>query len=144
MRFKKILVLTIPRLRERQEHVSERLKPIEFEFFFGADKNELTEDFIAANYRYDKKNSLSVSQTFKPMNKGEIACALSHRMIYQAIVDNNWSSALIFEDDVVPSKSIDELEACISELPPDWELWYLGYLKNEKAKYLDRFLYSSY
>ena len=78
------------------------------------------------------------------MNKGEIACALSHRMIYQAIVDNNWSSALIFEDDVVPSKSIDELEACLSELPPDWELCYLGYLKNEKAsraKKLQQFIY---
>lgn len=129
--FNKVLVLTVPRLRERQEHVRDRLKPMDFEFFYGADKNELSDEYIQNNYQYDKKNSLSVSQTFKPMNKGEIACALSHRMIYQSMLDNNCQHVLIFEDDVVHAKPISEMEACLSQLPDDWELCYLGYLKNE-------------
>lgn len=131
--FEKVLVLTVPRLKERQSQVRDRLAGIDFEFFYGADKNELTDDFLSANYHYDKKNSLSVTQLFKPMNTGEIACALSHRMIYQAMVDNNWQQVLIFEDDVKPSAFITELDACLSQLPSDWELCYFGYLKNEKS-----------
>jgi glycosyl transferase family 25 len=130
--FDKVLVLTVPRLRERQAHVGDRLKEFEFEFFYGSDKNDLSDELIRQHYQYHEKNSLSVSQVFKPMNKGEIACALSHRMIYQAMVDNNWQHALVFEDDVMPSKNISELAACLSELPSGWELCYLGYLKNER------------
>lgn len=131
--FNKVFVLTVPRLWERQAHVKNRLAGFDFEFFYGQDKNELTDEFIQLNYRYEKSLSLSVSQTFKPMNKGEIACALSHRMIYQSMVDNHYEHVLIFEDDVMPSSAISELNDCLSQLPEDWELFYLGYLKNEKA-----------
>ena len=131
--FDKVLVLTIPRLEERQQHVRERLKGFDFEFFYGVDKQELSDEFIRDNYHYDKKYSLSVSQTFRPLNKGEIACSLSHRKIYQAMIDNNWQRVLVFEDDVVPSASEEELLNFLDELPADWELVYLGYLKNEKA-----------
>ena len=130
--FDKVFVLTVPRLKERQSLVRDRLTGINFEFFYGADKAELTDDFLSANYHYDKKNSLSVTQLFKSMNTGEIACALSHRMIYQAMVDNNWQHVLVFEDDVKPSVCINELEACLSQLPSGWELCYFGYLKNER------------
>lgn len=126
-------MLTVPRLWERQAHVTNRLTGMDFEFFHGQDKNELTDDLIQQQYQYNKELSLSVSQVFKPMNKGEIACALSHRMIYQSMVDKHYDHVLIFEDDVMPSSGISELENCLSQLPEDWELCYLGYLKNEKA-----------
>ncbi|MBL7749320.1 MAG: glycosyltransferase family 25 protein [Chitinophagaceae bacterium] len=131
--FDKVLVLTVPRFKDRQEKITQRLAGITFEFFYGVDKNELDTDFISLNYIYDKKLSLSVRQQFKEMNTGEIACALSHRKIYQAILDNNWQRVLILEDDVIPDlNTLPLLFDAVKELPPSWELFYLGYLKNEK------------
>ena len=131
--FDKVLVLTVPRFKERQEKVKERLDGISFDFFYGVDKNDLTDTFIRANYIYDKKNSLAITQQIKPLNKGEIACALSHRNIYSAMLENDWRHVLIFEDDVVPdTNQLPILIDCLQELPPDWELFYLGYLKNER------------
>lgn len=143
--FDKVLVMTVPRFTERHQRVKERMKGIDFEFFYGVDKNDLTPAFISENYHYDKKNSLAVRQYFQPLNTGEIACSLSHRKIYEAMQANGWQRVLIFEDDVVPDpEKLDLLEACLNELPPDWELFYLGYLKNERAttkKKIDRAWY---
>lgn len=131
--FDKVLVLTVPRFKERQQKVKQRLEGISFEFFFGTDKNELTPEFISRHYNYDKKNSLAVSYTFKPLNSGEIACSLSHRNIYQAMIDHNWKRVLVFEDDVVPvTDKLALVKDCLKELPEDWELFYLGYMKNER------------
>jgi glycosyl transferase, family 25 len=132
--FDKVLVMTVPRFKERHERVKDQLSGIDFQFFYGADKNELDENAIQHIYQYDPKNTLAVSQVFPSLNKGEIACSLSHRMIYQAMVNNNWQRVLIFEDDVVPDfATLPLLADCLKELPPDWDLFYLGYLKNEKA-----------
>lgn len=143
--FDKVLVMTVPRFKERQEKVKERLNGISFEFFYGVDKNDLTEAFIQDNYVYDKKNSLAITQQIKPLNKGEIACSLSHRSIYSAMMENNWQRVLVFEDDVVPDPELLPLLIdCLSELPADWELFYLGYLKNEKPGFGNRLKQSWY
>ena len=132
--FDKVLVLTVPRFKERQEKVNERLKGIDFEFFYGTDKNDLDGSFISDNYVYDKKDTLEIRKYYSPLNTGEIACSLSHRNIYQAIVDKGWKRVLIFEDDVVPDfDNLPLIIDALKELPEDWELFYLGYLKNEKA-----------
>jgi glycosyl transferase family 25 len=134
--FDKVLVLTVPRFKERQERVKERLEGIGFEFYYGIDKNELTENSIHENYKHDKRKTVTVSLYSKPLNPGEIACSLSHRKIYQSMIDNNWERVLVFEDDVVPEfKNLSLLTNMIHELPPDWELIYLGYLKNERPGY---------
>ena len=144
--FDKVFVLTVPRFKERQQKVQERLAGILFEFFYGVDKNDLDAEFIARNYKYDKKNSLAIRQVFKELNTGEIACALSHRTIYQAMVDNGWKRVLIFEDDVVPDfVNLPQLFQILKELPDNWELFYLGYLKNEKrtpSRQLKQFWYT--
>jgi glycosyl transferase family 25 len=143
--FDKVLVLTVPRFKERQEKVKRRLNGISFDFFYGVDKHDLTDEDIRSNYHYDKKNSLAVSQYYPPLNTGEIACAVSHRNIYQDMIDNSWKHVLVFEDDVVPDAgNISLLPETLKELPPDWELFYLGYLKNEKrsfGKNLQQFWY---
>jgi glycosyl transferase family 25 len=144
--FDKVLVITVPRFINRQEKVKKRLEGISFDFFYGSDKNGLTDDFIRQQYHYDKKNTLAPGYYFKPLNTGEIACSLSHRMVYQAMIDNNWQKILILEDDVVPDyEQLGSLAACLKELPPDWELLYLGYLKNEKittGKRMQQFWYT--
>lgn len=132
--FDQVWVLTVQRFTDRQLEVRERLAGIDFSFFYGTDKQELTEQLIPQLYRYDKHQSLSVRRHFPPLNTGEIACSLSHRQMYQAILDQGWQRVLIFEDDVVPDFTrVDILEKALDELPADWDLVYLGYLKNERA-----------
>lgn len=68
------------------------------------------------------------------MNPGELACALSHRMVYEAMIKNNWDKVLILEDDVLPLyENLVLLPEVLNELPANWELVYFGYLKNEKV-----------
>lgn len=144
--FDKVLVLTVPRFKDRQEKVQKRLAGISFEFFYGADKQDFNEGFIKEHYRYNKNNTLAPGYYFPPLNEGEIACSLSHRMIYQAMIDNNWQKILVLEDDVVPDyNELAFLSDCLKELPADWELFYLGYLKNNKpgpGKKLQQLWYS--
>src|SRR5205085_6189477 len=126
----KVLVLTVARFKERHEKVRQRLNGIYFEFFYGVDKNALTEEKLDSEYKYDKKNSLAINQKFKPLNKGEIACSLSHRSIYQFIIDKELEHVLIFEDDVVPDvQNMHLLKHILNALPANWDLLYLGYMK---------------
>jgi glycosyl transferase family 25 len=138
-RFDKIFVVTVPRFKERQQAVSEQLKGLTFDFFYGKDKNDLSREFLLENYSYDPNKSLSIVKKFPSLNVGEIACALSHRSIYEEMVKNSWGSVLIFEDDVLPAWAhITSLIPTINELPEDWGLIYLGYLKNQKAGLANR------
>lgn len=131
--FNKVMVVTVPRFTARHEKVKQRLAGLSFEFFYGADKLTLSEEFIAAQYRYDRSKTLSPGFYFKPMNKGEIACSLSHRMLYQTMLDQQWEKVLVLEDDAVPvPEQLAKLDIILRELPADWDLVYLGYLKNER------------
>lgn len=129
--FDKILVVTIPRLTARHQYVKDQLQGLPYEFFYGADKQELSNDFITQNYNEAKAKKLQ--RQGKPLNAGEIACSLSHRMVYEAMIKNNWQKVLILEDDVVPLiNNFHLLEQCLNELPENWELVYLGYTKHEE------------
>jgi glycosyl transferase family 25 len=132
--FDKVLVLTVPSFKVRQKRINKRLAGISFDFFYGVDKNELTAQFIRDNYVYDKKTSLSVKQVFKELNKGELACALSHRNLYKYIVENGWKKVLVLEDDIIPDPdNLSYLGETLQELPPNWGLFYLGYQKHENV-----------
>lgn len=128
--FDKILVVSVSRFTERHSAITQKLEGLSFEFFWGADKLALSPDFISANY--DEQQARTLQRQGKALNAGEIACSLSHRMVYEAILRNNWNKVLILEDDVLPlTKELASLPAALEELPPNWELLYLGYLKHE-------------
>lgn len=130
--FDKILVVSVPRFTDRHSKVSEQLKGLHFDFFWGADKMHLDGEMLSRNYSEIRARKLQ--RQGKPMSFGEIACALTHRMAYDAMIENNWNKILILEDDVLPvEEKMDQLAQALSELPPDWELVYLGYLKHEIA-----------
>lgn len=83
---------------------------------------------------YDEAKTKKLQRFGKPLNPGELACSLSHRMVYNEMIKNNWQKVLILEDDILPlTGKLSALPAALNELPADWELVYLGYLKHEKV-----------
>ena len=132
--FDKILVVSVHRFTDRHQRVKQKLEGLSFDFFWGADKLELDYDEAKTNGTYDEQQAKKLQRQHKPLNLGEIACSLSHRMVYAEMLKNNWEKVLILEDDVLPNiEYMDQLPAALEELPADWELVYLGYLKHEKV-----------
>lgn len=132
--FSKIFVVSVPRLSERHKEVSAYLQPLPFDLFFGVDKQHLNIEAVKEQGVYDEVTAKKLQRQPKSFNSGEVACSLSHRMLYETIVKNQWEKVLILEDDVLPlQNTLDSLPNAINELPGDWDLVYLGYIKHEKV-----------
>lgn len=132
--FDKILVISVPRFKERHTHVQQKLQGLPFEFFMGTDKLQMNMAEINAAGMYDEKMARHLSRHGKAMSEGEIACSLSHMGVYKIMVENNWQRILIFEDDVAPDlDTLHLIPNTLNELPAHWELVYFGYLKHENV-----------
>jgi glycosyl transferase family 25 len=130
--FDKILVVSVPRFTDRHEKLKQSLAGLPFDFFWGADKLQLDYDKAKADGTYDEQKAQKLQRQGKVLNLGEIACSLSHRNLYAAMIENGWKKVLILEDDVLPNlENLNQLPAALQELPNNWELVYLGYLKHE-------------
>lgn len=62
---------------------------------------------------------------------GEIGCALSHKKIYQRMIDNNIPYAVVLEDDAVIKEGFDKVVKLTLDLDVNWELVLLGHHKNQ-------------
>jgi glycosyl transferase family 25 len=134
--FDKILVVSVHRFTDRHERVRERLKGLDFEFFWGADKLQLNMETVKEDGTYDESKAIELERLGKPLSSGELACALSHRNVYTAIIENGWKRVLILEDDVWPlNNNMAQLPMALKELPGQWDLLYFGYLKHEKISF---------
>ena len=132
--FDKILVVSIPRFAERHEKLKEHLKGLSFEFFWGTDKLQLNKDELIREGSYNEELAKKHQRQGKSLNLGEIACSLSHRNLYTFMIAQEWEKVLVLEDDILPLyRNLGCLANTLQELPPDWELVYLGYLKHEKV-----------
>lgn len=126
--------MSVPRFTDRHERIKQSLEGLSFEFFWGADKLTLNYDEAKADGTYDEQRAKKLQRQGKALNLGEIACSLSHRKVYEEILKHNWKKVLILEDDVLPLiANMNELPAALEELPENWELVYLGYLKHEQV-----------
>ena len=131
--FDKILIVSVPRFTHRHERIKENLAGLLFDFFWGTDKLLLNDEAIKNDGTYDEPKAQQLQRQGKALNMGEIACSLSHRNLYEAMIENDWEKVLILEDDVLPLiENMHLLPAALMALPPNWELVYLGYLKHEK------------
>ncbi len=131
--FDRVFVVSVPRFADRHIQLQKTLEGLDFEFFWGTDKLTLQKDALIQQQVYDEALAKKNQRQGKALNEGEIACSLSHRSIYAAMTANNWQRVLILEDDVLPVFSkLELLPQAMQELPADWDLVYLGYLKHEK------------
>ncbi|MBL0355784.1 MAG: glycosyltransferase family 25 protein [Chitinophagaceae bacterium] len=132
--FDKIYVVTLERAMDRHLHIQQELAGLNYTLMYGADKKNMNVDELVSRKIYDPVSAKQKHIMHKDMTKGEIGCSLSHTMIYQDIISNNYQKVLVLEDDVVVDKNAIQLFSAItSELPADWQLFYLGFAKNETA-----------
>ena len=119
-------VLSIPRNSERHPAIREQLQGLDFEFFWGVDGKALAEN----DPRYDLPRARSFYK--RGVHVNELACTMSHLVIFQAILDKGLERVLILEDDAVPiRRHFHWVPRCLMSLPAGWELFYLGYRDGE-------------
>jgi glycosyl transferase, family 25 len=129
--FDKIYVLSVESASERRELFAERFKGLDYEFFFGADKNKFTVEEIEAKHIFSEKLTRQHHRFSKTMRPGEIACSWSHKMMYEQLLAHEWKRIMIFEDDAVPDPlHVKNIPAIIPEIPADCELLMWGWDKN--------------
>lgn len=130
--FDKIFVITLHRSADRHEKINKHLASVEFEYFYGVDKLDLTMEELIRTSVYDPVKAKKMHRNSKEMYLGQVACSLSHRKLYHHILEKGYEKVLIMEDDMVPVSYGDEVFLnIIKELPSDWELVYWGYYLNE-------------
>lgn len=131
--YDKAYVISVRSAEHRRERFVERFAGLNYSFFFGADKNNISIDELIEKNIYNEELTKKHHRYTKNMMTGEIACALSHRMIYEDMLQNNYSRVLIFEDDALPDpKGVEMIPAVLSEIPSNCELLMWGWGKNEK------------
>jgi glycosyl transferase family 25 len=134
--YDKIYVLTVEAAGARRELFAKRFEGLSYSFFYGADKSSFIAEDLIANNIYNEQLSKKNHRFSKTMRPGEIACAWSHRLIYEDMLKNNFERILIFEDDAVPDENmIEKIPAIIKEIPEDCELLMWGWAKNGESSW---------
>lgn len=131
--YDKIFVLSLPRLHDRIAHINTALQGLNYEFFWGVDKENTSIEQLKTDALYNSSQYQEFYKKPEEMALGMLCCSLGHLQIYEYIVKNKIERTLILEDDAIPDiQALNAFPDIIKELPADWELFYLGYEKNEK------------
>jgi len=132
--YDKIHVLSVRSAAERRKLFDERFSGMKYEYFYGADKNSFTPEELIEKKIYSEELTKEHHRYSKGMIPGEIACAWSHLLMYEDMLENNYERILIFEDDAVPDpERIKQLSKILSEVPADCELLMWGWSKNGES-----------
>lgn len=122
--FDHVYVITLRRCVDRQESMKRLLDGMSYELFWAVDGNALSAEEVAA-----LTDAASIrANCGRGLSRGEIGCSLSHRYVCEDALRRGFSRVLVLEDDarLLPVRS-DDVRAMLRELPPTWDMWYLGY-----------------
>lgn len=95
-----VFVISLKSSTARRDKITERLKElnIEFKFLNATDGRELPQEEIL-EIQNGCKDLIKVRGF--PMQVGEIGCSLSHKAVYEKIVNENIEYACVLEDDAI-------------------------------------------
>jgi glycosyl transferase family 25 len=130
--FDKVFVITLQRAIDRQMHIHQALQGLQYELFYGKDKQEFTVEDLEKKGIYSDSLARKHHRYGRSLPAGMIGCSWSHVEVYKKVIREGYRKVLILEDDVV----IDQLQVniwpdVVNELPADWELLYLGFAEKE-------------
>lgn len=130
--FDHIYVITLQRATDRHEHIKKELEGLQYEFFFGKDKQTFTIEKLKAQGIYDEQAARQHHRYSKPMQEGQIGCSWSHAEVYKDVLAKNYKQVLVLEDDIVIDvESTKFFYQVLNELPDNWELLYFGFAERE-------------
>ncbi len=92
-----VFVINMPKSEKRREIAAKRLKEANLDYHFIEAVDGKLLDFNHPHYDRNKR----LRYFGRDLLLAEIGCLLSHRKVYQKMVEDNVEKALIFEDDVV-------------------------------------------
>ena len=131
-----IYIISVKSADKRRELFAERFSGLNYSFFYGADKKDLAIEELIEKNIYSEELTRKHHRYNKIMMPGEIACAWSHKMIYEDMLKKNFNRVMIFEDDAVPETSVlNNVEIILSEIPGDCELLMWGWAKNGDLRF---------
>jgi glycosyl transferase family 25 len=137
--FDRRVVITLRRATDRQAKIRESLAGLDYELFFGVDGRDIDLADLERSGLYSDALARKAVRARRSLRPGEIGCLLSHRAVYEKMLADGWHRALVLEDDAVPFPSaLAQVGAALAQLPPSWELVYLGYEHGEVATARDR------
>ena len=125
-------VISLAEATDRRERISQLFEEIGLEFkFFDAVDGRQFNVLEQPIYDFDKR----LKCFGKHLTGGEIGCLLSHKNIYQHIVENNIDRALVFEDDVILQPDFKAVLKDILSCDVEYDMVrFLGSPKLERLK----------
>lgn len=131
-------VISLADASQRRQHMESQLSNlgIGFEFRQAVNGANLSDHEIKQVYNVDEAKQTSWGK----LNKGEIGCALSHIGLWKKIVDENISSALIFEDDAVISPDLNSVLAGVEQMLKPNDVVNLGATSTPNFYFFQRHL----
>jgi glycosyl transferase, family 25 len=133
--FDHIYVITLERATDRHAHVETELAGLDYQLFYGKDKDAFQIEQLAEKNIYNEALARQHHRYNKPMRPGEIGCAWSHAEVYKDVLSKGYGKVLVLEDDVVINRSnTDVLTSALQQLPSDWGLVYFGFAEREGAR----------
>lgn len=129
----RIFVISMPHSTERRAAISARLGALglEFSFFDGIYGKNV--DMHRHPLYAGTRRRLFFG---KDLTAGEFGCLLSHRGVYQRIVDENVPRALVLEDDAILTDDVPAVLAAVAASSVPWDI--IRFLGSEKTYRLSR------
>lgn len=113
----KVYVINLDKDKERLELITTQLN----------ENNIAFERFPAINGSTIEKDPSFTKFCNTFCTSGTKGCALSHRTLYQIMIDKDYESICVFEDDAILNKDFNEhLQLLFGSIPSDFDIVYLG------------------
>jgi glycosyl transferase family 25 len=128
------LVVSLKRAVERRAALPARLAGLRWEVLDAVDRNDLDRARLDAEGVVDERRTRRAFRVRAGLSLGAVGCALSHRIAYERMLAEGWERLILFEDDVVPvPEALAALPEALRQLPPTWEVCYLGHSHHQPA-----------
>ena len=123
-----LFVINLKRDIEKKEHMLKLCKAFSLNCHFidAVYGKSLSEEEIGKHYA----KKMATKYSGRGMSRGEIGCLLSHKHIYQTMIDEEIEQALILEDDCEFCDDIEEVFDHMDLFPNNWEVILLGHKSN--------------
>ena len=127
----KVFIIHWKELVERKNYIISNLGNVEFIEEF--DRNTIDKDLISKWYKVDpeKWNNRCLGiykeiPEFRELRVSEICNSFSHLKAIEKIVENNYNTSLILEDDVIFNQNFQNFDYLLNKTPKDFDIIFLG------------------